>query len=191
MGKTPARADAVRNKEKILTVAKQCFVEQGVDVSLDSVAKRAGVGAGTLYRHFPSREALVAELLSAEMGDLEQDFADLRRANLGADEKLEGWSRALQRWMTSYAGLPAPLRDALDGGAGALVVGCDVVIGWTEELVQEARAAGVVKEFVTGRGFYRATLGLAWVAAEAGAQSDVEAESLHRMVREGWRHSAG
>ncbi|WP_246872615.1 TetR/AcrR family transcriptional regulator [Rhodococcus sp. DMU1] len=186
MAKGAVRADAARNKEKILAVARQCFAEQGLEVSLDSVAKRAGVGAGTLYRHFPGREALVAELLDAEMGALEQNFVSLRDSDLRVEEKLERWSHELRRWMTSYAGLPEPLREALDGGSGALTVGCDVVIGWTEEIVQEAKAAGVVKDFVTGREFYRATLGLAWVATAAGVRGGAEADGLHRMAREGW-----
>lgn len=181
------RADAARNKKMILAVARQCFAEQGLEVSLNTVAKRAGVGAGTLYRHFPGREALVAEVLHAEMGSLERSFVSLRDSHLGVEERLERWSDELRRWMTSYAGLPEPLRAALDGGSGALTVGCEVVIDWTDELVREARAAGVVEDFVTGRDFYRATLGLAWVAAASGVAAGPEADALHRMARDGWR----
>ncbi len=53
------RADAERNRDRVLEVAKQAFTKSGADASLDDIAKQAGVGAGTLYRHFPSREALI------------------------------------------------------------------------------------------------------------------------------------
>jgi AcrR family transcriptional regulator len=183
---TPLRADAARNKEKILVAARELFAEQGMDAPLDGLAKRAGVGAGTLYRHFPGREALVAELLMAEMGDLEQEFVALRQADLHVLERLDRWAQVLQRWMTRYSGLPEPLRQALGKDSNALTYGCDMVIGWTDELVRDGKAAGVVNDFVTGREFYRATLGLAWVAAAAGATRGAESENLYHLARAGW-----
>lgn len=186
---TPLRADAARNKEKILVAARELFAEQGMDAPLDGLAKRAGVGPGTLYRHFPGREALVAELLMAEMGDLEQEFVTLRQADLDALERLDRWALVLQRWMTRYSGLPEPLRQALGEDFSALTYGCDVVIGWTDDLVRDGKAAGVVNDFVTGREFYRATLGLAWVAAAAGARPGAESENLYRLARAGWHGS--
>ena len=64
------RADAIRNREKLLTAATELFATRGTDVSLDAVAKRAGVGIGTLYRHFPTRDALVEAAYRAEVADL-------------------------------------------------------------------------------------------------------------------------
>src|SRR5579875_42369 len=72
------RADALQNRERILQVAKQAFAEMGPDVSLNEIAKLAGVGAGTLYRHFPTRDALVGEMYRAELEKLraaEQRFS--------------------------------------------------------------------------------------------------------------------
>ena len=68
----PPRADAQRNKTHILEVASDAFAEEGINVSMDSIAKRAGVGPGTLYRHFPSREALLAALLETHHANIEQ-----------------------------------------------------------------------------------------------------------------------
>ena len=59
------RADAQRNRDRIVEVAREVFREQGYDASLDEVAKRAGVGAGTLYRHFPSRDVLMDAILQS------------------------------------------------------------------------------------------------------------------------------
>src|SRR5580692_2018314 len=64
------RADAQRNRERLLEVAKEAFTEHGAGVSLDEVAKQAGVGAGTLYRHFPTREALLEEVYRTEVEKL-------------------------------------------------------------------------------------------------------------------------
>ncbi|MFF5160691.1 TetR/AcrR family transcriptional regulator [Streptomyces sp. NPDC000348] len=188
---TPARADAARNREKILDTAKRVFAERGVDVPLDTLAKEARVGPGTLYRHFPGREALVAALVSAELDNLERSFVALRQADLDAAEKLERWSAALRGWMTSYVGLPEPLRDALSHGSGGLADKCELVIAWTEELVQAGRTAGVVNDFVTGREFYRAALGLAWVTSKVGAPDGPELDGLRCMVREGWHRASG
>ncbi len=94
----PLRADARRNRERILQSAREVFAESGIDAQIDDIAKRAGVGVGTVYRHFPTKEALIAELVrqkfrrfSAAASDaLQRDgepfavFADLLRRN--ADE---------------------------------------------------------------------------------------------------------
>ena len=64
------RADAIRNREKLLTAATELFAASGTDVSLEAVAKHAGVGIGTLYRHFPTRDALVEAAYRAEVADL-------------------------------------------------------------------------------------------------------------------------
>jgi AcrR family transcriptional regulator len=76
-GRKP-RADASRNRERILEVAKQAFTRSGADASLDEVAKQAGVGPGTLYRHFPTREELLKAVYRADLEKLaaaEQKFA--------------------------------------------------------------------------------------------------------------------
>ncbi|WP_068427685.1 TetR/AcrR family transcriptional regulator [Piscicoccus intestinalis] len=190
MASPSGRADAVRNRQKIVTAARESFAAHGLEVSLDAIAKRAGVGAGTLYRHFPDRHALMAEVLAGELGDLAESYAALQRAELSADERLERWSEALLRYMTSYEGLPQPLRAALDRESSPLSLRCDVVIGWTDALVEAAKAQGVVKDFVTGRDFYRAVLGAAWVAAASGPVGTASVESIRRINREGWRVGA-
>ncbi len=64
------RSDAQRNRERILEIAREAFTRSGVNVSLDDVAKQAGVGAGTLYRHFPTRDALLAAVYQSEVEKL-------------------------------------------------------------------------------------------------------------------------
>ncbi|MGW8814380.1 TetR/AcrR family transcriptional regulator [Gordonia terrae] len=187
MTKPAVRADAARNRTKILAAARESFGEQGLDVSLDSIAKRAGVGPGTLYRHFAGRDELIAAVLEDEMIDLEQEFNVLQGSQIDIEAKLMLWTEALHRWMTRYSGLPEPLRAALNSGVGCLSVRCQATIDWTEQLVAEGQRLGVVKSFVTGRELYRATLGLAWVAASADAAESPDAALLHRVLRQGWR----
>lgn len=179
-----ARADAVRNRQKILVAARESFIEDGVEASLDAIAKRAGIGPGTLYRHFRNRNALLAELLSSELGNLAETYATLKRASFGPGDRLSRWMMALVEYMTSYEGLPDPLRAALSEPSSALSLRCEVVIGWTEELISAAKGDGVVKDFVTGHDFYRAALGAAWAASGSGSLGTVGA--LLRITREGW-----
>lgn len=92
------RADAARNRARILEVAGEVFREQGYDASLDLVAKRAGVGAGTLYRHFPDRETLVNAMMerwAAEIHDVAQASVDAG----GSPREI------LLRWLTEYVRL--------------------------------------------------------------------------------------
>jgi AcrR family transcriptional regulator len=89
MGTQPARkprADAQRNRERLLAVAKTAFADEGADVSLDEIARRAGVGIGTLYRHFPTREALVEAIFAERVGE----FLALAEAGLAEPDAWAG-----------------------------------------------------------------------------------------------------
>ena len=92
------RADAQRNRERLIEVAREVFREQGYDASLDEVAKRAGVGAGTLYRHFPSREVLLDAIMQSWV-DRVNDSADKVLAHEGPPRDL------LLAWFESYVAL--------------------------------------------------------------------------------------
>ena len=84
------RADGQRNRERILEIAKQEFTRSGADTSLDGIAKQAGVGPGTLYRHFPTREELLKAVYRTEMGNLagaERQFAE----TMSPTEALRAW----------------------------------------------------------------------------------------------------
>jgi AcrR family transcriptional regulator len=84
------RADAMRNRERILTVAKQEFTRSGANASLEEIAQRAGVGPGTLYRHFPTREALLVAVYRSEMEKLAAAERELAE-RMSPVEALQGW----------------------------------------------------------------------------------------------------
>src|SRR3954471_8799156 len=104
----PLRADASRNREKLLDAALEQFAEAGTNASLETVAKRAGVGIGTLYRHFPTRDALITETYRNEVAHV-ADGADELLATLPADQAMEQW---LERFM-AYAAAKRGMADAL------------------------------------------------------------------------------
>ena len=87
----PLRADAQRNRDRLLAAATQAFAAEGEDVALESIAARAGVGIGTLYRHFPNRDALVVAAYQQEVDALCAAAAELLAAQ-PADEALRAWT---------------------------------------------------------------------------------------------------
>ncbi|KRC61239.1 hypothetical protein ASE14_10010 [Agromyces sp. Root81] len=100
------RRDAKRNHERLLVEAKQLFAERGIDAPLDELALRAGVGAGTVYRHFPNRDALVRELYDAAVADL-QDFAPQIMGAETGWRAIEIWLELLGGWIAASPHLPA------------------------------------------------------------------------------------
>jgi len=136
----PLRADARRNRQRILDAARDAFAEAGRAVPLDDIAARAGVGPGTVYRHFPSKEALFQAVVTARVDDL---VADARRRSTDTDPgaaffgflarlAAEG---AAKRDTSDAIGVPGPVRTALHDSLALLL--------------QRAQAAGAVRPGVT------------------------------------------
>lgn len=102
----PKRADARRNRDTLVAVARAAFAAQGGAASLEAIAREAGVGIGTLYRHFPTRDILVEAVYSAELDDL----VDSARAALDRYPP----DRALREWVRRYAEFAATKRGMMD-----------------------------------------------------------------------------
>ena len=100
------RRDAQRNRAAILDAARAAFAEAGLEAPMDAIAKSAGIGAGTLYRHFPTRDDLVAAVLEDHRVDLDERARELAEQGLAPAESLERWLDSLEDWMTAYDGLP-------------------------------------------------------------------------------------
>lgn len=112
------RADAVRNRERLLSVAKAAFTERGERASMDEIARAAGVGAGTLYRHFPTREALVAAVYLSETEQLARAAEDLA-GELPALDALRAWLATFVDYIVTKRAV-AGLLEAMPGGPSAL-----------------------------------------------------------------------
>src|SRR5580698_1553422 len=112
------RTDAQRNRERILEVAKAAFARSGANTSLDDVAKQSGVGAGTLYRHFPTRDALLEEVYRTEVAKLaaaEQEFA----ATMPPVEALRAWMKLFVDYIAAKQ-IIAPALNTLVSGPSKL-----------------------------------------------------------------------
>lgn len=178
------RTDARRNRTRILEVAEEFFTEAGIAGSLDALAKRAGVGAGTLYRHFPNRDALLAALLQARNEELEAQREALRQEADSA-VALEHWLDALGEWVTAFDGLPDPLRAALSEGSSPLAITCQGFITTTEEFLGAAQREGTARSWVRGQDLFLAALATAWVRGAAMAD-EASAQAVREMIRSGW-----
>jgi AcrR family transcriptional regulator len=114
----PLRADARRNREKVLEAARAVFSEQGRDAQMDDVAKRAGVGVGTVYRHFPTKEALIEALMEASF----REIAATAQAALAIEDPWEAFAGVLRRGAETmsadralsevFASIPGPMEAA-------------------------------------------------------------------------------
>ena len=178
------RTDARRNRTRILEVAEEFFAEAGITGSLDALAKRAGVGAGTLYRHFPNRDALLAALLQARNEELGAQLEALRQ-EADAAVALEHWLDALGEWVTAFDGLPDPLRAALSQESSPLAITCQGFIETTEEFLGAAQREGAARSWVRGRDLFLAALAAAWVRGAAMAD-EASAQAVREMIRSGW-----
>ncbi|WP_258723234.1 TetR/AcrR family transcriptional regulator [Cellulomonas sp. NS3] len=179
------RADAERNRLHILDVAEGFFAEHGVSGAMQDIATRAGLGPGTLYRHFPTRESLLAALLQARWEEL-----DARRAAIEAEQSdplaaLELWLTALGDYVTVFDGLPGPLREALRETTSPLAITCEWLVEFTGQFLSAAQAAGCARPWARDRDLVLTVLASAWVS-DAQLADTRSGDSLRALVREGW-----
>ena len=143
-GDRPLRADARRNREKVLAAARAVFSEHGRDAQMDDVARRAGVGVGTVYRHFPTKEALIEALMVAAF----EAIAEKAEAALEVEDPWEAFSSVLWRGAEIMAADRA-LSEVFASIPGAMESAMPTVEGLTEtmaKLIARAQAAGVLRD---------------------------------------------
>ncbi|MFF4414079.1 TetR/AcrR family transcriptional regulator [Streptosporangium sp. NPDC001559] len=179
----PMRADARRNYERLLAAARVAFAEQGTEASLEEIARAAGVGIGTLYRHFPTRRALLEAVLHDGLVTLDTQAREL----LGADspqEALLEWTRHLMAHATVYRGLAATLMSSLNDPASELYGACQQTRAGGSALLAAAQRTGTVRDDVTGTDLMRLVNAVAWIGEHCG---DDTAERLLGLVMDGLR----
>lgn len=165
---TNKRADARRNRGLILDAAHAAFVRDGVDTSLDDIARAAGVGPGTLYRHFPTREHLLCEVLHERQAVL-LAVRDEALSTPEAKNALRAWMTALREYLGAFNGLPRPFIDAFEAHASPLAVTCQTLVTITGEFLARAQSEGTAKLSVTAPALFLSALGTAFVHDKAGA----------------------
>lgn len=146
-GTRPLRADAQRNRDRLLEAAVQALSHDGPDVTLDAIAKAAGVGIGTLYRHFPTREALVEAAYRNELDRLCDAVADLLDA-MPPDAATRAWMDRFVAYMTTKRGMADALRALVASGANPFAHSKARMTAAICTLLQAGAAAGTLRSDV-------------------------------------------
>ncbi len=184
----PLRKDAQRNRDALLAAAVGLFAERGTDGSLEEVAKRAGVGIGTLYRHFPTRDALVEAAYRNEVAQL-RAAADELLAELPPDAALEAWMRRFVDYGSAKRGMRDALQSIAGGGASLFADTRGQVIEAVAVLLRAGAEAGTLRADVEPEDVLRA-MGAIWLVTE-GDDFAEQAMRILRLVLDGLRYRAG
>ena len=135
------RADAQRNRDKIVEVARQVFREKGYDAPLDEIAKKAGVGAGTLYRHFPSRDDLHDAVMQAWADGVDVATEKALAHEGDSREVLLDWFRTYVGLVSSYKGSPAKITSAMGDPDSPIRTKCQVLSAANAKVIERLGAA--------------------------------------------------
>ena len=164
-----SRTDAQRNRERILGVAKEAFTRFGASASLDDIARQAGVGAGTLYRHFPTRDALIEAVYRSEVEKLAaagRKFSE----TLPPIEALRGWMLLFVDHMAAKQ-IIAPALNSVVGGPSRLYESSRSLIhGAMDALVKRAIKSGEIRKDVDALDLLRPLIGVFFVDSGPGWQ---------------------
>jgi AcrR family transcriptional regulator len=171
-----SRSDGQRNRERILEVAKEAFTSFGADARLDDIARQAGVGAGTLYRHFPTRDALIEAVYRSEVEKLaaaERRFSE----TMPPIDALRAWMLLFIDHIAAKQ-IIAPALNSVVGGASKLYEGSRGLIhGAFDALVKRAIRSGDMRKDIEPFDLLRALIGVFFVETGPGWQ-----QSARRLV---------
>jgi AcrR family transcriptional regulator len=162
----PLRADAKRNYDLLIAAADAEFTERGATASLDDIAKRAGVGIGTMYRHFPTRDDLIARVLQAGT----QAVVARGQAMLDKPDpatQLTSWITALVQYVTTYRDLTAALANSYVAKTDTeLCAGCTAISDTGQALLERAQAAGAIRGDAEVKEVILSAHAAAWIAEQ-------------------------
>lgn len=172
------RVDAQRNRERVLASAKIVFSAGGADASLEAVARHAGVGIGTLYRHFPTRESLYEAVYRREVDQL-GDLAEQLKHEAAPVEALRRWLRAIVEFVATKKGMSAALALAAHGydvkGATELNnYSFDRLTSAAASLLDRAVATGEMRRDISPDDLLRAIIGMCYLHDKPGWQASVQ-----------------
>ena len=185
----PMRADAQRNYARLLEAASGAFAEHGADdVSLEEIARRASVGIGTLYRHFPTRQALLEAVYIDQVESLSARARELLRAESPADALAE-WLRAMMKFSSTKRNMTTALLATLGTDSELLSSCAKEIKGAAESLIARAQQAGVVRADADARDVIR--LVHAVNIATEKAPDPGQADRMLALILDGLRPSPG
>lgn len=166
------RADAVRNHERVLEAAKVVFSAGGPDASLEAVARRAGVGIGTLYRHFPTREALFEAVYRREVQQL-VELAEQLKSEAAPVDALRRWLRSNVEFVATKKGMLAALALTVHGSSELYAHTFDRLTKAIGALLDRAVAAGEIRSDISPEDLLRTLVGMCYMHDQPGWQKSV------------------
>ncbi len=166
-GERPMRADAQRNREQLLAAAVAAFSADAAEVTLESVAKDAGVGIGTLYRHFPSREALVDAAYRSELARLCDSVPGLLAA-MPADKAMRTWMDLFIEYMTTKQGMSDALRMVIASGGNPFAESRSRLLAAFSALLRGGAADGTMRADLDPADVLASMSGVSLVVGEPG-----------------------
>jgi AcrR family transcriptional regulator len=178
----PLRADARRNREKILTAAALAFATEGLDAHLEHIAKDAGVGSATLYRNFPTREALIEAVYRTEVARL-CEAAPALLADRPPTEALRAWTRLFLDYVTAKYGMIDALRAIAATGGSPYGHSRELIQAAVTSLMDACAAAGEIRTDIRPADIGAALEGIALTSA--GAERRQQAERLLDLTLDG------
>lgn len=181
------RADAQRNRELLLAAAVAAFSRNGPEVTLESIAKAVGVGIGTLYRHFPSREALVDAAYRSELARLCDSAPELLAA-MPPDQALRTWMEAFLEYMTTKRGMSDALRMVIASGGDPFAESRARLLAAVTALLEAGAAGGVLRGDLDPADLMASISGVSLAAGEPARR--VQAGRLLDLLMDGLRHGA-
>jgi AcrR family transcriptional regulator len=183
----PQRADALRNRDKLLAVAVAAFTDLGADVPLETIAAEAGVGVGTLYRHFPNRNALIEAAYRHEV----EELCDAARELLSVqapDEALREWMGRFVQYAATKRGMADALRSAVASDSPLFAHTRRKIIAALRLLLEAGAADGTLRSDADPEDVMRA-MGAVWNVA-AGPEWQDQVSRLLSLLVDGLRFGA-
>jgi AcrR family transcriptional regulator len=180
------RADAVRNRERLLVAAAAAFAAGGADVPLEDIARSAGVGIGTLYRHFPTRDALVEAVYRHEV-DVLCERADELLTTLPPDQALAEWLQLFVRHVATKRGMLSALKSMMGADTSLFEQSRARAAAAATKLLAAGAAAGTVRGDIQGADLLRAVGGICMSTDQERSEAS---ERLVGLLFDGLRHGA-
>jgi AcrR family transcriptional regulator len=181
----PKRADARRNYEKVLAAAREAFAEGGEATSLEEIARRAGVGIGTLYRHFPNRQSLLESLYVDEVEEVCRSAEQLEETD--SWEALSAWFERFIGYIATKRALADELLNYMDMDAPLFQTCRASLFTAGEPMLKRAQDAGTVRPDVTFPEVMQMVMAIAKIPTGDRAQT----EHILRVALDGLRYDAG
>ena len=183
----PLRADAQRNRDKLLAAATEAFAEEGESIALEAIATRAGVGIGTFYRHFPNRDALVTAAYRHEVNALCATAADLLQSRPG-DEALRAWAEHFADYIATKRAMGNALRAAASSDSPLFAETREQILGALGLLLDAGATDGTLRSDVEPSDVMRIMNGIWYLPG--GPEGRRSVSKMLGLVVDGLRYGA-